>query len=53
MTSHLSEWASMIIQQTRSAHEHAEKKGDPSVLLIGMQMGAATVENSMEFPKNK
>ena len=24
-------------------------KGNPSVLLVGMQTGAATVENSMEF----
>ena len=32
------------------------RKGDPSALLVGMQTGAATVENSMEFPqktKNK
>ena len=25
------------------------RKGNPSALLMGMQMGAATVENSMEF----
>ena len=30
------------------------RKGNPSALLVGMQTGAATVENSMEFPqKNK
>ena len=28
-----------------------ETKGNPSALLVGMQTGAATVENSMEFPK--
>ena len=28
-----------------------EKKGNPSTLLVGMQSGAATVENSMEFPQ--
>ena len=28
------------------------RKGNPSALLVGMQTGAATVENSMEFPKN-
>ena len=28
------------------------RKGNPSVLLVGMQTGAATVENSMEFPQN-
>ena len=28
------------------------RKGNPSTLLVGMQIGAATVENSMEFPQN-
>ena len=27
------------------------RKGDPSALLVGMQTGAAAVENSMEFPQ--
>ena len=27
------------------------KKGNPSALLVGTQSGAATVENSMEFPQ--
>ena len=27
------------------------KKGNPSALLVGMQTGAATVENGMEFPQ--
>ena len=27
------------------------RKGDPSTLLVGMQTGEATVENSMEFPQ--
>ena len=27
------------------------RKGNPSALLVGMRTGAATVENSMEFPK--
>ena len=27
-------------------------KGNPGALLVGMQTGAATVENSMEFPQN-
>ena len=26
-------------------------KGKPSVLLVGMQSGAVTVENNMEFPQ--
>ena len=28
-----------------------QRKGNPSTLLVGMQNGAATVENSMEFPQ--
>ena len=27
------------------------RKGSPSALLVGMQTGEATVENSMEFPQ--
>ena len=27
------------------------RKGNPSTLLVGMQTGAATVKNSMEFPQ--
>ena len=27
------------------------RKGNPSVLLVGMQAGAATVEKSMKFPQ--
>ena len=27
------------------------RKGDPSALLVGMQTGAATVENNMECPQ--
>ena len=27
------------------------RKGNPSALLVGMQNGAATAENSMEFPQ--
>ena len=28
-----------------------QRKGNPTALLVGMQTGAATVENSMEFPQ--
>ena len=28
------------------------RKETPCTLLVGMQTGAATVENSMEFPQN-
>ena len=31
--------------------ERMQRKGDPSVLLMGMQTGEATVENNMEFPQ--
>ena len=27
------------------------RKGNPSAVLVGMQTGATTVENSMEFPQ--
>ena len=32
--------------------ERMRRKGNPNTLLVGMQIGAATVENSMEFPHN-
>ena len=31
--------------------ERMWRKGNPSTLLVGMQTGEATVENSMEFPQ--
>ena len=31
--------------------ERMQRKGNPSALLVGMQTGAATVENSMKFPQ--
>ena len=31
--------------------ERLWRKGNPSALLVGMQTGAATVKNSMEFPQ--
>ena len=48
--SHLPKWLSLISQQTASAGKDVEK-GNPSELLMGMQTGTATVENSMEFPQ--
>ena len=32
--------------------EEVWSKGNPSSLLVGMQIGAATTENSMEVPQN-
>ena len=49
ITSHLSEWPSSVNQQ-RSAGED-QRKGNPSALLVGMQTGAVTMENSTEFPQ--
>ena len=37
-------------QQTTSAGEDVEKE-NPFALLVGMQIGAATVESSMEIPQ--
>ena len=31
--------------------ERMQRKGNPSTLLVGVNTGAATVENSMEFPQ--
>ena len=31
--------------------QRMQRKGNPSALLVGMQTGAATVENGMEFPQ--
>ena len=31
--------------------ESMQRKRNPSALLVGMQTGEATVENSMEFPQ--
>ena len=31
--------------------ERMQRKGNPSALLVGMQTGEATVENSTEFPQ--
>ena len=48
-TSHLSEW-SLINQQTSAGHD--VEKREPCTILVGMQTGAATVGNGMEFPQN-
>ena len=31
--------------------ERMQRKGNPPTLLVGMQAGAATLENSMEVPQ--
>ena len=49
-SSHLSEWLSLIYQK-QQVLARMWRKGNPSSLLVGMQTGAATVENSVEFPQ--
>ena len=38
-------------QINKQVLESVWRKGNPSTLLVGMQTGAATVENSMRFPQ--
>ena len=38
-------------QINKEVLERMQRKGHPSALLVGMQTGEATVENSMEFPQ--
>ena len=38
-------------QFNKQVLERMRRKGNPSTLLLGMRTGAATVENSMEFPQ--
>ena len=41
----------IINKSTNKVLERTWRKGNPSALLVGMQTGAATVENSMDFPQ--
>ena len=50
ITSHLSEWLSSKSLQITNAGEDV-RKGNPWTLLVGMKIGAATMENSMEVPQ--
>ena len=38
-------------QINKQVLERMRRKGNPNTLLVGMQTGTATVENSMEFPQ--
>ena len=49
--SHLSEWLSSVNQQITSAGEDVDK-GEPCALLVEIQIGAATVESSMDILQN-
>ena len=40
-----------IINKSTNNKARLWRKGNPSALLVGMQTGAATVENSIEFPQ--
>ena len=46
---HLTEWLSAKSLQMINAAEGVEKR-EPSYTVVGMEIGAATVENSEEFP---
>ena len=48
---YLSEWLSSINQQERRMLARMWRKGNTFPLLVGMQTGAATVENSKEIPQ--
>ena len=50
ITSHLSQWLISTTQEETDVGENAEK-GETHALLVGMQTGAATVENSVEVPQ--
>ena len=47
--SHQSEWPSSKSLQTINARERVWWKGNPFTLLVGMQTGTATMENSVEI----
>ena len=53
MRYHLTQVRMAIINESINNQVQARmwRKEDPSALLVGMQTGTATVENSMEFPK--
>ena len=40
-----------ILINKQQVLERMWRKGNPSALLVGMQTGAATVENSVELPQ--
>ena len=51
ITSHLSEWPSLINHKQQVLARMWRKGNIIVCALLGMQTGAATVENSMEFPQ--
>ena len=44
------EWLKLTTQETTDVGEDVEKE-EPFTLLMGMQTGAATLQNSMEVPQ--
>ena len=51
MRYHLTPLSGQHKQINKQVLERMRRKGNPSALLVGMQTGVATVENSMEFPQ--
>ena len=46
----MSEWLPSINQQTTNVDEDVEER-EPPCSVVGLHIGAATMENSMEFPQ--
>ena len=46
-------WDIINKSRNKKCFQGVWRKGTPIKLLVGMQIGAATMENSMEFPQKK
>ena len=53
MRYHLTTPRTAMITDKQQMLERLWRKGNPSALLVGLQTGAATVENIMEFRETK
>ena len=51
MRYHLTPVTMAIINKSPTSAGEDVEKGNPRALLVGMQTGAATVKNSVEFPQ--
>ena len=52
MRYHLTPVTMAIINKSPTSTGEDVEKGNPRALLVGMQTGAATVENGVEIPQN-
>ena len=46
-----SKWCWRKLDSDPQKNETVQRKGNPPALLVGMQTGAATLENSVEVPQ--